>query len=130
MPFTYDLATDRGRVRLLVTDVDQTQPLFQDDEIDAFLAIEGGSVPRAAALALDTIASNESLVQKASRLVDFQTNGPAVAADLRAHAAALRARADELDAAASGGAFDWAEIVTGAFGARERVVDEWLRAGA
>lgn len=127
MAFTLDYATDRGKVRLLITDVDSTQPLFDDDQVDAFLTIEGDSVPRAAALALDTIASNESLVQKVTRLVDFQTNGPAVAADLRNHAKTLRERADELELADG---FDWAEMVTGPFGARERVIDEYLRTGA
>lgn len=126
MPFNYDPTTDRGKVRLLITDVDSTQPLFQDAEIDTFLSIEGDSVPRAAALALDTIASNESLVQKATRLVSLQTNGPAVAADLRKHAEALRERADQLEYADS---IDWAEMVTGPFSARERVLDEYLRAG-
>lgn len=124
MAFTLDYSTDRGKVRLLITDVDSTQALFDDSQVDAFLALEENSVPRAAALALDTIASNESLVQKASRLVDFQTNGPAVAADLRNHAKVLRERADQLEYADS---FDWAEMVTGPFTARERVLDEYLR---
>lgn len=124
MAFTLDYATDRGKVRLLITDVDSTQPLFDDDQVDAFLGLEGDNVPRAAALALDTIASNESLVQKMTRLQDIQTNGPTVAADLRKHAAALRERADELDLADG---FDIAEMVTGPFGARERIYAQALR---
>lgn len=126
MPFTVDYATDRGRVRLLITDVDAANPIFQDDQVDAFLSIEGSSVLRAAAMALDTIASNESLVQKRTRLLDLQTDGPAVAADLRKHAATLRERADFDE---TSGAFDWAEMVTGPFSARERVLAQYEREG-
>lgn len=124
MGATYDVATPRGQVRLLITDVDIANPLFQDGELDGFLAMEGQSVKRAAATALDTIASNESLVQKATRILDLSTNGPAVAADLREHAAALREQADDEE---TDGAFDIAELVTGPFSARERVYNQALR---
>lgn len=124
MPATYDVTTDRGRVRLLITDTDTTQPIFQDAEIDAFLAMEADSLKRAAAAALDVIASNESLVQKYIRLQDLQTNGPAVAKDLREHAKALREQAADED---TDGGFDWAEMVTGPFGARERIDAQALR---
>lgn len=125
MAFTYALATDAGKVRLLITDVDATEPLFQDDEIDAFLALEGG-VRRAAALALETTASNEALVQKMTRLMDLSTNGPAVAKELRERATSLREQADR-DDMVDGSAFDWAEQVTGPFGARERLANQWIR---
>lgn len=125
MAFTVDYTTDRGQVRLLITDVDADNPLFDDDQVDAFLALESG-VKRAAAAALDTIASNEALVQKKTRMMDIQTDGPAVAAALRTHAERLRGQAedDEVD-----GAFDWAEMVTNDFSARERVYAEALREG-
>lgn len=124
MAFTVDYATDRGKVRLVITDVDSTNPLFDDDQVDAFLGIEADNVLRAAALALETIASNESLVQKMTRLVDLQTNGPAVAKDLRDHAKNLRERADALE---TDDAFDWAEWVTGPFSERERIVAQYER---
>lgn len=123
MAFTYDPTTDRGRVRLLITDVDATQALFSDAEVDTFLALEG-AVKTGAALALETIASNEALVQKATRLLDLQTNGPAVAKELRERAAALRTQAAEGDTA---GAFDWAEMVTGPASAGERILAQALR---
>jgi hypothetical protein len=73
---------------------------------------------RAAAAALDTIASNEALVQKKIRSLDLQTDGPAVAKELRAHAAELRRQAEEEDTAA--GDFEVAEMVFDDFGRRER----------
>lgn len=86
------------------------------------------SVKLAAAQALDVIASNEALVQKKVRLLDVQTDGPAVAKALREHAAALRKQAaDEADLIDADNAFDIAEMVFEPFGARERIYNEALR---
>lgn len=133
MPFTYDPTTDRGRVRLMATDIDSTNAIFQDAEIDTFLALEGDSVKLAAAQALETIASNEALVQKKTRMLDIATDGPAVAKELRERAAALRTQV-AIDAELSddelAGSIDWAEMVTGPFSAAERIEAEALREGA
>lgn len=95
--FTYDPSTSAGRVRLLATDTDAERPIFDDDEIDAFLALEESVFP-AAALALETIAANEALVQKRIKVLDLSTDGPAVAKALMERARELRAReaADEI----------------------------------
>jgi hypothetical protein len=92
-PIELDPTTDIGLVRLLCTDLSETDPLFTDAQIQAFLDLEGDSVKLAAAQALDTIASNEALVSKAIRTMDLQTDGPAVAAELRARAKELRDQA-------------------------------------
>lgn len=102
MSFTYDVTTERGKVRLLITDVQAATSIFADAEIDAFLALEGGVVKRAAARALATIAANEVLVQKRIRLLDLQTDGPAEAAELRALAKQLRDEAADEAAVAAG----------------------------
>lgn len=93
MAFTYDVSTDAGKVRMITADSRDDGHILEDDEVAAFLALNGGNVRLAAADALETIASNESLVQKAMKLLDVQTNGPAVAADLRKAAATQRALA-------------------------------------
>ena len=95
MPTTYDLDTPVGQVRLLVSDTTLDDPVFDDDELTAFLALEGGSVRLAAAQALDTIASNEVMVSKVIRTQDLQTDGAKVAAELRARAAELRRQAGD-----------------------------------
>ena len=46
MAFTYDIATDRGKVRLLIPDRLATQYMFEDDEIDWFLTAESTVVKR------------------------------------------------------------------------------------
>lgn len=91
---TTDPATDIGLIRLLITDGDETSPLFTDEQIDAFLTVEG-NVKRAAALALEVIARSEVLVSKRISTQDLSVDGPAVAAELRASAAALREQGDD-----------------------------------
>lgn len=98
MATTYNPATDAGKVRLLLNDT-AAPWVFQDAEIEAFLALEGGNVRRAAAQAIDTNASNEALASKVLRTQDLQTDGAKVADALRKHAAALREQADVADAA-------------------------------
>lgn len=98
MAITVDPNTSIGQVRLLCTDL--TEPaLFADEQIEAFISMaDGGSVKRAAAAALDTIARSEALVSKKIRTSDgLSTDGPAVAKELRESAAALRAEADTDD---------------------------------
>lgn len=117
----YDPNTDAGRVRLLVTDTsdDTSVQLFTDDEIATFLLLEGSSVFRAAALALETVAVNEALVLKVIRTLDVQTDGAKVADSLMKRAALLRARAaDDIDDAADD--FAVAEFADPVFGSRER----------
>jgi len=112
----YDTAT--GQVRLLIADTDTANQLLTDAAINGLLSLNGVTDPadtsdpagirRAAADALEAIASSESLVGKKIRTqAGVSTDGPAVAADLRKHAAQLRAQADEHD---SGGFFEAVEF--------------------
>ncbi len=58
MAFTYDITTDRGKVRLLIGDTDAADYHFEDNEIDAFLTMAGGSILTAAGYALEAWASS------------------------------------------------------------------------
>lgn len=80
-------------VRLLIADTG-SDPILSDDEISLLLANASGPL-LAAADALDIIASAELLLSKKITTQDLSTDGPAVAAELRKQAAALRARARE-----------------------------------
>lgn len=123
MVFTFDLTTNRGKVRLLCTDSVAAYEIFSDDSIDAFLSMESSSVKKAAALALETIASSEVLVQKRIRLLDLSTDGPAESAELLKRAKLLR---DQADAEEEGdySPIDFAELVYDPFSLRERLEDE------
>lgn len=101
------MATDVDTVRLLIGDVDLSNRLFTDDQVQGFLDVEGGSVKRAAAQALDTMASSEVLVSKVIKSQDLSTDGAKVADALRRHAAVLRTQADVADSTGSSGLPVW-----------------------
>lgn len=129
MTFTFSLATDIGKVRLLIPDRDSTDYIFEDDEITALLVMEGSVVKRATALALETIASDQALTLKVIKLLDLTTDGAKVSDALLKRAATLRSQADEADMAEDGGLFDIAELVPNEFAWRERIYNEALRDG-
>lgn len=115
-PITLDTAEPIGLIRLLITDVDEAFPLFTDGQLAAFYALEGDNVKRAAAAALETIATSETLVSKKISTQDLSVDGPAVAKELMARAKVLRGQADEEageveDPYAYG--FDYVDVPTG-----------------
>jgi len=87
--------TPVAKVRLLIADTDPDNELLTDEQIEGFLSIENDRIKRAAASALDAIAASEVLVSKKIRTLDLQTDGPAVAAELRAQAKQLRDQDDQ-----------------------------------
>lgn len=70
MSWTYDVSTERGKVRLLCTDSDPTSPVFDDSEIDVFLALAPAGVFSAAALACETWARSRSKLSQEVRNPD------------------------------------------------------------
>lgn len=101
MPFTTILTTDIGKVRQLVTDLDPANPIFPDDQmIQNFIDLEGGSIKSAAALAWETIAGSQALLLKVIQLLDLKQDGKSTAQGLLAVAQQFR---DNDDA-------DWAGI--------------------
>ena len=79
-------------VRFLIADVGEDS-LLADSQVAEMLALNGGSIRRAAADCLDAIATSEVLVSKKIRTQDLSTDGPAVSAELRTLAKNYRARA-------------------------------------
>lgn len=124
MGFTYDVTTDRGKVRMLITDVNAVDYCFEDDEIDAYLTLNSSNVYKAAAFALITIAANEALVSKRIKILDLTTDGPAVAEALRKLAKEYLEEAEEAE-----DTFDWAEQVFDSFTYTEKINKEALRGG-
>lgn len=124
--FTLDPTTDIGKVRMIVQDKNIEQALFSDADITALLGLNGNDVRLTAAAALDIMASNQVMILKVIRLLDLSTDGAAVARALREHAKQLRDDVAETDSV-EGGLFDYADMVTNPFTARERVWYEALR---
>ena len=94
-----DFNSPTGKVRLLTADLSEPAAL-SDEIIEGYLGLYSDADPqcmiwRAAADALDAMATSELLASKKIRTQDLSTDGPAVAAELRKKATELRLRADE-----------------------------------
>ena len=92
MATTYDLSTDRGKCRLLASDTNVHDAIFEDDEWDAILAMESDNVYLAAALGLDTMAGDAAKVAIITKNDALGTDPSKVPALLQAAAAVLRTR--------------------------------------
>ena len=130
MAFTYDPATDRGYVRLLLGDTNLLSEIFSDAEIDAYLSRNDDAPLLAAAAGADAIGASELMIQKVITILDLKTDGAKVAAEWRQKAIQWRDLYESGQAADDEAleAFDWAEIAYDPFSARERVRAQALRA--
>ena len=127
MTFTYSVASltsDLAQVRTLIPDTDSSNALFQDEQIAVFLSLESG-VRAATALALETIASNEVLIQKVIRIQDLSTDGAKMSDALLARAKRLRELSTEDEDTEA--TFAIAEWVVDDFTGRERIWKQGLR---
>lgn len=104
-----DYSTPLGQLRALLSQTKQfvdpqnpTAPadyLISDAQLQAYIAINKDGLFGAAADALLAIATNEALVSKKIRTEDLQTDGPAVAGELRRMSELYRQRQkDEYEA--------------------------------
>ena len=120
-----DFSTSVNKVRLLISDIDDTDQIFNDAAIQAFIDMAlDNNLKRAAAQALMAIAVNEVLVQKRIKILDLSTDGPAEAIQLRLMAKELMGQADEEEVT---GAFDWAEMVNNQWQYDELLYKDALR---
>ena len=103
MAFTYDITTNRGKVRLLIGDTDSTDYQFEDDEIDAFLTMASSSLLLAASYALESWAATLTNDYDAEKIGDYSyTNKKA------ANKTALAKKYREEDATSP--YFTWSEM--------------------
>lgn len=109
-----DYSTDVGKVRALIPDVEEVDfrkdgdpsYLFDDDQLEALLAVSDDNVRRAAADAVEALATSEAYISKVVRTEDLQTDGAKVANAMLVRAAQLRREADAEDERAAGDSFD------------------------
>jgi uncharacterized membrane protein len=125
--FLYDPATAVGQVRLLCTDTDQARPIFEDEEIEAFLGMFDQQPMLAAAQALETIAANEALVEKVISVLGVSIDGAKLCRELRRNAEAMR---KTYVAYCDDPAFDTAEFADDFLQAHELRLKNWLREGS
>lgn len=74
MAFTYDVTTNRGKVRLLIGDTNASSYVFEDLEVDTFLSLASNSVFVGSAIALETIIRDRGVrLQKKVELGGYKT---------------------------------------------------------
>lgn len=133
MSFTYDpndavfLATPVGIIRTRITDVDPTNSIFSDEQLTSYYLVEGSDWRKGAALALETIATYESLVQKVIKILQLSVDGAKLAAELRAQAKSLRDQAAALVPISTASEIEIAENVVDEFSLRNWLIAEGLR---
>lgn len=71
MAVTYNLATNIGKVRLLISDKNILNPVFQDEEIQVFLDNNSDVLNLAAAEALESWASSYGANANSERIGDY-----------------------------------------------------------
>jgi hypothetical protein len=114
MTISYDINTDTGKVRLLISDTSLTTPHFTDEEIQAFLTMYPGSYRLPAAQALEAWATGLSQNADSERIGDYSYTKKQVTYML---ALAERLRNDENTQPV----MDWAEMDFVDFGEVEGV---------
>lgn len=122
MAFSYNPATDAGKVRLLVSDTTEFEDdgvtrlyVFEDSEVAAALDQWSEDVYRAAGMLLRSLAANKARIAKRVKALDVEVDLKAASKELIDLAASMEKASDD------GGAFAIAEMVpTGLFAERER----------
>lgn len=126
MAFTYDLTTNRGKVRLKIRDTDTadaTRQLFDDDEIDFFLTEASADLNLAAAGALDSVSANAALLAKMEKIGDYTIDSKAMAGAVMKIAAHYRSLSEQAPA------FGFAEQTLSGFSYWDIVINELQRKG-
>lgn len=91
MAFTYDLTTNRGKVRFLIPDNDSAAYDLEDAEVDYCLTETGSNIIAAAVKAC------KQLSRKYAKRVSFSADGASFQMSQRAEVFAARARELELE---------------------------------
>jgi hypothetical protein len=128
MTYSFNLSTDVGKVRLMIPDRDEANRFFEDDELSTFLTLEVNNIRRAAALSLETMASDQAMVLKVTKILDLSVDGTRVATSLMERAKLLRDQATFIEEQGDAG-FDVAETVGNDFAYRDVLYKDWLRNG-
>ena len=71
MACTYDITTDRGKVRRLVNDTSTTSCTLSDAEIDAFLSMSSSDVLMAASYAAEALAATYMDSANSEKIGDY-----------------------------------------------------------
>ena len=97
------MADPKELVRTLIPDTDavfgpgEDEHLFDDSQIDNFLTVAGGSITRAAGLAMIAVGNSEALIGKVIKTQDLMTDASKLQDKWRQSGETLLLRADKED---------------------------------
>ena len=100
MSFTFNTATNIGKVRALCRDTNSASYVLSDEEINVFLSLEENDLYSSAALALESIASDKALVAKVISAGDYKEDTTKMSDLLLKTADRFRQRANSIPAEA------------------------------
>lgn len=121
MSFSYNLATNIGKLRLKIQDTDAAKALFSDEELQVFLDEEGANLNLSAADALDVLANGAAQLTKSEDIGDYSYSAEQMAEQFRQQANRFRKLASgEL---ADEPAFEIAEQNLSVFSEREIILN-------
>ena len=122
---TYELITDVGKVRLLISDTDIENAIFSNDELQVFLDQNGGpdsaDLYSAAADAVLALLADRARLAKVVAIGDYSESTVSVGLQLRQLAKDLRERAESIPAEAI------AETAWDPFSRAAKLVNDRLR---
>jgi len=100
MSFSFDTATNIGKVRALCRDTDASSYVLSDEEINVFLSLEENCLYSSAALALESIAADKAKLSKSISAGDYKEDTTKIADQLLKTAEKFRERANSIPAEA------------------------------
>ena len=90
---TYDISTDRGKTRFHATDTNMARPIWEDAEVDYALELTGDNPLLAAAILLETAATDVAKIAVITKNDNQSTDPTKMPELLQARATALRTQA-------------------------------------
>ena len=116
MAFTFDTATNLGKVRLLIGDMVDTGHQFEDADINNIISFNGTDLYSTAAELLRSLAANRSLLAKKKAAGGYSEDLTEIAKELRSTANAYETKARSIPADAQAEQiftdFNYSDIVT------------------
>jgi hypothetical protein len=103
--YTYDITTNLGKVRALISDTNAASVILGDAKINAFLSMKSNDLYATAALALNAIATSKSLLAKKKSSGDYSEDLTAIAKECRATAAIYQEMSENIPAEAQAEGF-------------------------
>lgn len=114
MSYSYNLATNVGKVRLLIHDTSEDSALFSDEEINSVLSLNDSDIYASASDLLYSVIANKALLAKSIRAGDYSEDTTGVVKALTDLAKLYKEKSDSMPAEAQAenivNDFSWQDV--------------------